>query len=105
MENDVFKSPVSVIVGLGYVRNVETVMDACMLLNEWGSCHGRPEHTMALKVCRAAIAGEIDAETARGTFVAFARRHHLLATSEDGLIAATALGALSQPPQGSSQLS
>ncbi len=36
-------------------------------------------HSMALKACSAALRGEIEAETARGLFAAFAEKHNLLA--------------------------
>jgi hypothetical protein len=45
-------------------------------------------HIMALKACKAALSGEVEAETARGTFEAFARKHDLLAPEMDDFIAA-----------------
>ncbi|WP_407829791.1 DUF982 domain-containing protein [Staphylococcus aureus] len=38
---------------------------------------------MALKACRAALRGEIEADTARGLFAAFAAKHDLLAPDVD----------------------
>ena len=38
-----------------------------------------PAYAVAVKACKAAMAGMIDAETARSIFVAFAERHELLA--------------------------
>ncbi|MEI5632022.1 DUF982 domain-containing protein [Ensifer sp. CCNWLY38] len=51
---------------------------------------------MALNACRAALAGEIDVETARGTFVAFARRANLLAPDTDAIVAGGGAGAGAQ---------
>ncbi|MGN7735350.1 DUF982 domain-containing protein [Ensifer sp. 22564] len=51
---------------------------------------------MALNACRAALAGEIDVETVRGTFVAFARRANLLAPDTDAIVAGGGAGARAQ---------
>jgi hypothetical protein len=48
---------------------------------------------MALKACKAALAGEIEAETARGMFFAFAQRNDLLAPRLDEVVAAETVGA------------
>ena len=45
---------------------------------------------VALKACAAALRGEIEAETARGLFTAFVKKHDLLAP-ETGAIAALGL--------------
>ena len=77
-----FEEPVRVWVGLGFPRQLNSVTDAYQLLLEWRG-HS-PEQTAALTACKAALADEIDAETARGVFVAFARRKDILI--EDGLV-------------------
>ncbi|MFT2214605.1 DUF982 domain-containing protein [Rhizobium giardinii] len=38
----------------------------------------RSEHAIALNACRAALAGEIDVEIARGTLLGFATRANLV---------------------------
>ena len=48
------------------------------------------EQKAAIRACRAALAGGVDAETARGVFVAFARKKDILI--EDGAIPPTILG-------------
>jgi hypothetical protein len=45
-------------------------------------------HSIALKACSAALRGEIEEETARGPFSAFAEKHDLLAPETD-IIAAS----------------
>jgi hypothetical protein len=81
MDTKVFERPVSVYVGLGCVRTVASVMDAYMMLNDWTSTRKCHAHEMALKACKAALKGDVDAETVRSLFVAFALRHHCLAES------------------------
>lgn len=75
-----FEKPVRVWVGLGFPRQLNTVVDAYQFAVEW--CGNGPEQRAAIRACRAALAGEIDAETARGVFVAFARKKDIL--MEDG---------------------
>jgi len=71
-----FEHPVRVLVGLGFPRQINTVVDAYQFLMDW---HGNsPELKAAIRACRAAIAGDVDAETARGVFVAFARKKDIL---------------------------
>ena len=77
-----FKRPVSVIVGFGVPSTIESVLEAYGLLDDWPWSQRRAEHRVALKTCRAALAGDIDPETARSTFIEFARRNDLLAPTE-----------------------
>ncbi|UXN59057.1 DUF982 domain-containing protein [Phyllobacterium zundukense] len=79
MECNVFEEPVSLFVGLGLPVQVRTVAEAYALLGEWPLSKTDPAHTLAIKACKAALSGEIEAQTARGLFVAFAHRHDLLA--------------------------
>jgi len=84
-----FEKPVRVLVGLGFPRQINSVSDAYQMLLDW---HGdAPEQKAAMRACRAALAGEIDADTARGVFVAFARRCGMLAPEFDDLVAAHAV--------------
>jgi hypothetical protein len=73
-----FKTPVSVLVGLGLPAKINTVMEAYQLLADWPVTAGDCTHSFALNACRAALEGEIEAETARGLFVAFAKNHDFL---------------------------
>ncbi|WP_442580219.1 DUF982 domain-containing protein [Mesorhizobium sp. ASY16-5R] len=73
-----FTQPVSIFVGLGFPHDVGTPTEAYRILNEWTGSRG-PTHAMALNVCRLAIAGEVDADTARLAFEAFARVRGILA--------------------------
>ncbi len=80
MDRTRFEKPVEIFVGLGFRRPVRSAMEAYTLLSDMpGASHAKE---IALKACRAAIAGEIDPETARATFVTFARRNDILAPAE-----------------------
>ena len=75
-----FEKPVRVWVGLGFPRQINTVFDAYQFLLDW--CGNSPEQKAAMRACKAALAGDVDSETARGVFVAFARKKDILV--EDG---------------------
>ena len=90
MKPDLFREPVSILVGLGFPAEVRGVMDAYRHLVEWPESQRDGAHTVALKACNAALRGEIEAETARGLFAAFAEKHDLLAP-ETNVIAAVRL--------------
>jgi len=85
-----FEKPVRVWVGLGFPRQLNTVVDAYQFVLEW--CGNSPEQKAAIRACKAALAGEIDAETARGVFVAFARKKDILMEDGDAPIPALGLG-------------
>jgi len=102
MKPDMFERPVRILVGLGFPAQICSVMDAYRLLVDWRAPSMDAAHSMALNACLAALRGEVEAETVRGLFVAFAERHHLLATDtslrstprafEIGSIPGTAVG-------------
>ena len=73
-----FEKPVTLLVGMGFPRRVESVMDAYVLLQEWPAAGRNGAHAVALNACKAGIAGEIDPETVRATLVTFARRNDIL---------------------------
>jgi hypothetical protein len=75
-----FEQPVRVWVGLGFPRQINSVVDAYQFLLGW--CGNSPEQKAAIRACKAALAGDVDADTARGVFVAFARKKDILV--EDG---------------------
>ncbi|WP_027165733.1 DUF982 domain-containing protein [Mesorhizobium sp. WSM3224] len=75
-----FEKPVRVWVGLGFPRQLNTVADAYQFAVDW--CGNSPEQKAAIRACKAALAGDVDVETARGVFVAFARKKDILL--EDG---------------------
>ncbi|SDA92768.1 DUF982 domain-containing protein [Mesorhizobium qingshengii] len=77
-----FDKPVRVWVGMGFPRELNTVADAYQFAVDW--CGNSPEQRAALRACKAALVGDVDAETARGVFVAFARKKDILV--EDGTI-------------------
>ena len=94
MEHNQFQLPVRVLVGLGFPTDIQSVKDAFVLLDEWPPSKRNAAHGVALNACRAALAGEVDAETARSTFVAFARRMDLLVPAAADVVAANAVGVL-----------
>jgi hypothetical protein len=63
-------------------------MDAYRHLVEWPASLRDTAHRVALKACGAALRGEIEAETARGLFAAFAEKHDLLAPDTNVIAAA-----------------
>ncbi len=87
MKPDMFKLPVSILIGLGFPAEVRGVMDAYRHLGEWPASQRDGAHSVALKACSAALRGEIEAETARGLFAAFAEKHDLLAPEINGIVA------------------
>ena len=93
MEHNQFQHAVRVLVGLGFPTDIQSVKDAFVLLDEWPPSKRNAAHGIALNACRAALAGEVDAETARSTFVAFARRMDLLVPDAGDIVAAKAVGA------------
>lgn len=86
MKPDMFEKPVRILVGLGFPTEVRSVMDAYRHLVEWPISLRDVPHSVALKACRAALSGEIEAETARGLFAAFAQKHDLLVPETDPII-------------------
>ncbi|BCG88303.1 hypothetical protein MesoLj113c_44130 [Mesorhizobium sp. 113-3-9] len=75
-----FEKPIRVWVGMGFPRQINTVVDAYQFASDW--CGNSPEQKAALRACKAALVGDIEAETARGIFAAFARKKDILI--EDG---------------------
>jgi hypothetical protein len=71
-----FEKPVSIFVGLGFPREVESIWDAFVVLNEWPT--RGPAHEAVLNACRAGMNGKFDAETIRDAFEAFAREAGIL---------------------------
>jgi len=87
VKSDMFEQPVVVLVGLGFPAEVHSVMEAYRHLAEWPASLRDAAHSMALKACCAALRGDIEAETARGLFAAFAEKHDLLAPKHISVIA------------------
>ncbi|MGO4836648.1 DUF982 domain-containing protein [Rhizobiaceae sp. 2RAB30] len=88
MQRARFETAVTILVGIGYPVKIKTVQEAHSLLEDWPQSGRDAAHTFALKACRAALTGEIGAETARALFVAFARKHDLLAPDPQGVVVA-----------------
>ena len=73
-----FDRPVAIFVGLGFPRDVETVLDAFQVLNEWPNGGRGADHDAALEACRAALTGS-NVTTARQAFEAFVHDRNILA--------------------------
>jgi len=71
-----FEKPVCVWVGLGFPRQINSVVDAYQFAMDY--CGNSPEQRAAIRACKAALTGEVDAETARSIFVAFAKKKGLM---------------------------
>jgi hypothetical protein len=56
MKPDMFKQPVSILVGLGFPAEVRSVMDAYRHLVEWPASLRDTAHSIALKACGARFA-------------------------------------------------
>jgi hypothetical protein len=87
MKPDKFKTPVTILTGLGIPTTVETVLHAYQRLMDWPAANRDNAHAIATNACLAALNGHVDAETARGLFVAFAERQDVLAPDLDMLVA------------------
>jgi hypothetical protein len=95
MNRSVFEQPVWVFAGLNFPLPLESASQAhSFLLNAPGHLRG-PGYSGAANACLAAIRDEVDAETARAAFVAYADRNGILIPEADDLIAASAIGARS----------
>lgn len=79
MRTDMFARPVTLLTGLGFPKTVRSIGEAYQLLIDDPVFTRDAAHAFALKACQAALAGEIEAETARGLFIALAEKHDLLA--------------------------
>ena len=86
MKPVMFEEPVTILLGLGIPTEVKSVMQAYRIVMDWRNPADQSRE-LALKACKAAINGEIEAQTARAVFVAFAERHDLLAPEIGSLVA------------------
>lgn len=75
-----FEKPIRVLVGLGFPRQLNTVADAYQFAIDWPGFGA--EQRAAIRACKAALVGEIDAETARGVVLAFARKKDIFLEDE-----------------------
>ena len=71
-----FSKPVCVLVGLGYRREIRSVLEALEFLND---CPGDTrEKSAAVAACRAALEGRTRADTARLALISFALKQDQL---------------------------
>ena len=69
MLSQLFEKPIRILVGLGFPRQLHTAYQFAV---DW--CGNSPEQKAAIRACKAALVGDVEAETAKGVFLAFARR-------------------------------
>lgn len=79
MDTKSFARPVMILTGLGIPTVVGSVAEAHRVLLDSTDFKRDAAYTFAIRACQAALDGEIEAETARGLFVALAEKHDLLA--------------------------
>jgi hypothetical protein len=72
-----FNQPVSVILGLGFPRTIETVLDAYDVLLEWNGIPDLDYHA-AIDLCVKAIQGDAAPDDAREAFERFADNRGIL---------------------------
>lgn len=78
MKDMEFPQPVTVLVGLGFMRSVANVFDAFSCLREMPIGQQDEVHEAAIDACRDAMSGKCTAEDAYDVFMAFARRRGIL---------------------------
>jgi hypothetical protein len=94
MNNTFFEEPVTVLVGLGFPRRIESATEAYQLLSDMQLTASKAAHKVATQACKAAIDGKIDPETARSAFIAFARRSAMLLSNDPAFKPETHVGSL-----------
>lgn len=93
MNNRSFEKPIETIIGLGFVRPINTIEEAYTFLMDWrGVPGGDRKHALALKAVKAALRGEIEAETVRPFVEAFADAAGVLVPGMDRVIARSNAG-------------
>lgn len=92
MNNTFFEEPVTVLVGLGFPRRIESAVEAHQLLSDMPLTASKSAHKVAMQACKAAIDGKIDPETARSAFIAFARRSAMLLSKDSAFKPETDVG-------------
>lgn len=78
-----FERPIMVIANLGLPTQIEDARQALIWLDDRPLADRDSAHRLAMKACRAALIGDIEAETACSIVLAFARKHNLTAPDVD----------------------
>jgi len=73
-----FPQPVTVLVGLGFMRSIPNVFDAFSCLREMPAAQQDEVHEAAIDACRDAMSGKCTPEEAYDVFMAYARRRSIL---------------------------
>jgi len=84
MERTQFNKPVNILVGLGYPAKIHSAKQAYEFLSDRPAIAESKAQSVALQICKAALKGEVDAETARSALVAFAERKAILGPERAG---------------------
>lgn len=90
MSDTMFGRPITVFVGLGFPRQLDSAEEALHLLSDVPEERRDASYISAVRACRAAIDGKIEPDTARGIIERYARQRGMLA---DEAVANLALAA------------
>lgn len=93
MQPEFFSSPVVVLVGLGFKREVATLSELHEFLLEWSPSRRNAQHGSALRACEGAQSGIVTTEQARRAFMQFADAAGILQDEIEPVVAAKALAA------------
>jgi len=75
---DSFDEPIWLLVGLGYPQRIDSVSGAYRVLLDNPPSYPDAAYDVALRACRSAVEGAIDAATVRGVVACFAQRRGIL---------------------------
>ena len=75
---DSFDEPIWLLIGLGYPHRVDSVSGAYRVLLDNPPSYPDAAYDIALRECRSAVEGAVDAATVRGILACFAQRRGIL---------------------------
>jgi hypothetical protein len=75
---DSFDEPIWLLIGLGYPHRVDSVSGAYRVLLDNPPSYPDASYDIALRACRSAVEGAVDAATVRGILACFAQRRGIL---------------------------
>lgn len=78
-----FDTPISILVGFGYPKDIANVRQAFEFLNEWNTARRGPLFIKASSACSKAMNGEVSADEARSAFMLFADASGILRHDND----------------------
>jgi len=79
-----FDEPIWLLIGLGYPHKVDSVSGAYRVLLDNPPNYPDAAYDVALRACRSAVEGAVDAATVRGIVARFAQRRGILVPTPPG---------------------